>query len=75
MDETDTLESDVDDELIVHVPFTGSVRLRALLIRSGPGHATPRSVHLYKNLPSLDFEDAASAVSYTHLTLPTILLV
>ena len=60
MDETDTLESDVDDELIVHVPFTGSVRLRALLIRSGPGHATPRSVHLYKNLPSLDFEDAAS---------------
>lgn len=53
------LESDVDDELIVYVPFTGSVQLRALVLRSGPGAATPRAVHLFKNRDSLDFDEAA----------------
>lgn len=53
------LETDVDDDLIVHVPFAGSVRLRALLLRTGPGAATPAAVHLYKNVGALDFEDAA----------------
>ena len=59
LDETHVLESDVDDELLITVPFTGSVRVRALLLRSGPGGATPRAVHLYKNAESLDFDDAA----------------
>lgn len=59
LDETHVLESDVDDELIIQVPFAGSVKLRALLLRTGPGAETPRAVHLYKNLTSLDFEDAA----------------
>lgn len=59
MSESDTLESDVDDELIIRVPFAGSVRLRALLVRTGPGHATPRAIHLYKNT-DIDFEDAAN---------------
>ncbi|WFD32608.1 hypothetical protein MSPP1_003656 [Malassezia sp. CBS 17886] len=59
LDETRYLESDVDDELIVHVPFAGSVQLRALMLKSGPAGATPRAVHVYKNLESLDFDDAA----------------
>ena len=46
MSDSPLLESDVDDELMVYVPFTGSVRLRSLLLRSGPGHATPRAIHL-----------------------------
>lgn len=53
------LESDVDDELIIHIPFTGSVQLRALVLRSGPGPSTPRAIHLYKNRESLDFDEAA----------------
>lgn len=60
LDEAHVLTSDVDDDLLISIPFTGSVRLRALLLRSGPGGATPRAVHLYKNIESLDFEDAAS---------------
>lgn len=59
LDETHVLESDVDDELLITVPFTGSVRLRALLLRTGPGGATPRAVHLFKNVEALDFENAA----------------
>ena len=60
MSDSPLLESDVDDELMVYVPFTGSVRLRSLLLRSGPGHATPRAIHLYKNTEALDFGDAAN---------------
>jgi len=60
LDEAHVLESDVDDELLITVPFTGSVRVRALLLRTGPGGTTPRAVHLYKNAESLDFDDAAN---------------
>lgn len=53
------LESDVDDDLLLHIPFAGSVQLRALLLRTGPGPTTPRAVHLYKNCENLDLEEAA----------------
>lgn len=59
LDETRFLESDVDDELMIHVPFAGSVKLRALLLKTGPEGATPRAVHLYKNTDQLNFDDAA----------------
>ena len=36
LDETRFRESDVDDELMIHVPFAGSVKLRALLLKTGP---------------------------------------
>lgn len=59
LDETKSLESDADDQIIIRVPFTGSVRLRSLLLKTGPGDQTPSKVVLYANEPSLDFEDVA----------------
>ncbi|WFD00228.1 hypothetical protein MYAM1_002976 [Malassezia yamatoensis] len=53
-----TLESDVDDDLIITIPFTGSVQIRALILRSGPGPTTPRAIHLFKNCEALDFDEA-----------------
>ncbi|KAG9102478.1 hypothetical protein FRC06_001985 [Ceratobasidium sp. 370] len=57
-DETKWLESDADDELILRIPFTGSVKLRALLLKTGPGEQTPEKVLLFPNADELDFSDA-----------------
>ncbi|KAF9243562.1 galactose-binding domain-like protein [Melanogaster broomeanus] len=51
------LESDADEQLIIRVPFTGSVRLRSLLMKAGPSDETPERIALFANEPSLDFND------------------
>ncbi|KAI0261692.1 hypothetical protein BGY98DRAFT_940617, partial [Russula aff. rugulosa BPL654] len=40
---------------IIRVPFTGSVKLRSLLLKSGPGEQTPAK---FANIDNLDFSDA-----------------
>ncbi|KAH7884580.1 galactose-binding domain-like protein [Phlebopus sp. FC_14] len=52
------LESDADEQLIIRVPFTGTVKLRSLLLKAGPGDQTPEKVLMFVNEPSLDFSDA-----------------
>lgn len=59
-DETRFLESDLDDDLLIHIPFAGSVRIRSLLLKSGPADETPRAIHIYKNADQLPIEDAAA---------------
>jgi len=58
-DENLYIESDADDQIIVRVPFTGSVRLRAILLKAGPALQTPSKVLLFANEMNLDFDDAA----------------
>jgi len=53
------LESDSDDQLILRIPFTGSVKLRALILKAGPTDQTPDKVALFANQQSLDFNDVA----------------
>ncbi|KAH7919369.1 DUF1000-domain-containing protein [Leucogyrophana mollusca] len=53
------LESDADDQLILRIPFTGSVKLRALILKAGPTNQTPNKVALFANQQSLDFSDVA----------------
>jgi len=48
-DEVSYLESDADDQLILRIPFTASVKLRALLLKAGPGDNTPTKVLLFAN--------------------------
>lgn len=59
LDEETYLESDSDDQLIIRIPFTGSVKLRAVLLKAGPGDHTPAKVALYNNVENLDFSDIA----------------
>ncbi|KIL67450.1 hypothetical protein M378DRAFT_73711 [Amanita muscaria Koide BX008] len=59
LDESVFLESDADDQIIIRVPFTGSVRLRAILLKSGPAEYTPSKVILYANELNADFNDIA----------------
>ncbi|KAG8979769.1 hypothetical protein FRB94_010338 [Tulasnella sp. JGI-2019a] len=56
-DETISLESDADDQLIIRVPFTGSVKLRSILLKSGPGAETPTKMSIFPNEDNLDFDD------------------
>ncbi|KAH9941347.1 DUF1000-domain-containing protein [Amylocystis lapponica] len=59
LDEITYLESDADDQIIIRIPFTGSVKLRALLLKAGPASQTPATVLLFANLENLDFSDIA----------------
>ncbi|THV02761.1 DUF1000-domain-containing protein [Dendrothele bispora CBS 962.96] len=53
------VESDADDSLIIRIPFTGSVKLRSLLLKTGPTDLTPAKVALFANEDNLDFSDIA----------------
>ncbi|EUC53783.1 PITH domain protein [Rhizoctonia solani AG-3 Rhs1AP] len=54
-------ETGVDDELILHVPFSRNVRVRSILIKTARGELQPRRLRVYANHPAgLDFSDAES---------------
>ena len=58
---TSYLESDVDPELLISIPFIDPVKIRSISIFSGvsPSQA-PKTVKLFVNQLSLDFADADS---------------
>lgn len=70
LDESVHLESDADDQLILRVPFTGSVKLRAMLLKTGPIDQTPTKVVLFANEDSLDFEDASDKTPTQEFDVP-----
>ncbi|KAF9533720.1 galactose-binding domain-like protein [Crepidotus variabilis] len=70
LDENKYIESDADDQLIIRIPFTGSVRLRALLLKSGPGDQTPSKIALFANEPNLDFEDVSDRKPTQEFNVP-----
>ncbi|KAL5526809.1 hypothetical protein ACEPAF_8534 [Sanghuangporus sanghuang] len=59
LDESVSVESDADDQLIFRIPFTGSVKLRSVLLKSGPGEQTPSRFSLFANADNADFSDIA----------------
>jgi len=70
LDETQFIESDADDQMILRIPFTGSVRLRALLFKAGPGAQTPSQINLFANEPSLDFDDIFDKIPAQEFNVP-----
>ncbi|KAJ7457595.1 PITH domain-containing protein [Mycena galericulata] len=59
LDEDKYIESDADDQMIIRIPFTSSVKLRSLLLKTGPADQTPANVVLFSNEDSFDFQDVA----------------
>ncbi|KAI9888487.1 MAG: hypothetical protein M1814_006878 [Vezdaea aestivalis] len=55
MDPTPELESDADEQLLIHVPFTGQVKLHCILIRTSDSSASPRTVQVHINRDDIDF--------------------
>ncbi|WOO78509.1 PITH domain-containing protein [Vanrija pseudolonga] len=59
-DETKWLESELDDSLILQIPFTASVALRSITLKAGHGGFCPSHMRVFANAPGLDFADAES---------------
>ena len=56
---TPSLKSDDDDpELLLHIPFTGSIKLKALTVIGAPNGASPSKLKVYINREDLDFSTA-----------------
>ncbi|KAI9458670.1 galactose-binding domain-like protein [Lactarius psammicola] len=51
-------DSNVDDQLIIHVPFALNVRIKSVLLKLGRGDLTPRRMRVYANRANIvDFSD------------------
>ncbi|KAK2583114.1 hypothetical protein KPH14_009140 [Odynerus spinipes] len=57
LDTSKYVESDVDDELLFNIPFTGNVKLKGLIIIGGEGPTRPNKVRLFKNRPHMTFDE------------------
>lgn len=55
LDQDPTLESDADEQLITHVPFTGQVRLHTILLRTENTSSAPRTLHVLVDNEDADF--------------------
>ncbi|KAF8870178.1 DUF1000-domain-containing protein [Infundibulicybe gibba] len=52
-------DSGVDDQMIIHVPFTQNVRIKSIILKLGRGEVTPRHLRIYANHPTIvDFANA-----------------
>ncbi|ESN90624.1 hypothetical protein HELRODRAFT_108687 [Helobdella robusta] len=56
-DRSKFVESDVDQELLFNIPFTGCIRLKGMIVIGGEEGQHPKSVKLFKNRPSMTFDD------------------
>ncbi|KAI1794449.1 galactose-binding domain-like protein [Ganoderma leucocontextum] len=63
-------ESGVDDQIIIHVPFTQNVRVRSVLLKLGRGEVTPRRMRIYANHPNIvDFSEAEDIRPHLDISL------
>ncbi|XP_046857960.1 PITH domain-containing protein 1-like [Xenia sp. Carnegie-2017] len=57
LDRNKFVESDVDQELLFNIPFTGNVKLKGVIVMGGEGEQHPRVLKLYKNRPHMTFDE------------------
>ncbi|KAG9236201.1 putative PITH domain-containing protein P35G2.02 [Amylocarpus encephaloides] len=55
MEEQPELESDADEQLLIHIPFTGQVKLHSIHIRTSPSSSAPKTLKVFINRDDLDF--------------------
>eukprot|EP01025_Chloroclados_australasicus_P016066 TRINITY_DN1787_c0_g1_i4.p2 TRINITY_DN1787_c0_g1~~TRINITY_DN1787_c0_g1_i4.p2 ORF type:complete len:188 (-),score=18.57 TRINITY_DN1787_c0_g1_i4:307-870(-) len=53
------LESDADEQLLIHIPFQSGVAIGGILIQ-GPQDSGPKNIKIFKNEPTLGFQEAES---------------
>ncbi|EPS95627.1 hypothetical protein FOMPIDRAFT_130974 [Fomitopsis schrenkii] len=63
-------ESGVDDQFIIHVPFTQNVRVKSVLVKLGRGEAAPRRLRIYANHATIvDFAEAEDITPHLNISL------
>ncbi|EZG05212.1 hypothetical protein H106_04967 [Trichophyton rubrum CBS 735.88] len=70
LDEEPQLESDADEQLLMHVPFTGQVKLHSVLLYAAPSPSAPNTVKLFRNRPDMDFSTAADLAPTQTISVP-----
>ncbi|KAG8832866.1 hypothetical protein FRC17_000484 [Serendipita sp. 399] len=69
-DATKFVDSGVDDQLIINVPFTQNVRVKSVLLKLGRGEFSPRRLRLYVNYPAgVGFDEAESVKPHLDIAL------
>eukprot|EP00013_Stygamoeba_regulata_P007270 CAMPEP_0177630130 /NCGR_PEP_ID=MMETSP0447-20121125/1045_1 /TAXON_ID=0 /ORGANISM="Stygamoeba regulata, Strain BSH-02190019" /LENGTH=214 /DNA_ID=CAMNT_0019131513 /DNA_START=8 /DNA_END=652 /DNA_ORIENTATION=+ len=57
LDKTKFVQSDVDEQLIIYIPFTGSVKVASIVI-VGDGDTCPKNVDIWVDRNDIDFDSA-----------------
>jgi len=60
-DDNSYLESDTDEQLLIHFPFTQAVKVHSLVIQSPKDGSGPRRIKLFVNAPTIGFAEAADS--------------
>ncbi|KAF4583436.1 hypothetical protein EYR38_002187 [Pleurotus pulmonarius] len=69
-DTSQFIDSGVDDQVIIHIPFSQNVRIRSMILKLGRGESTPRRLRIYANYPTIiDFADAEETKPQLELSL------
>ncbi|GBE83831.1 DUF1000-domain-containing protein [Sparassis latifolia] len=69
-DTSKSAESGVDDQVIIHVPFTQNVRVKSVLLKLGRGEETPRRLRIYANHTNIvDFNEAEEVTPQLNINL------
>ncbi|KIX04770.1 uncharacterized protein Z518_05640 [Rhinocladiella mackenziei CBS 650.93] len=64
------LESDADEQLLMHVPFAGSCKLYSILIRTSDSDSAPSTLKLFRNRDDMDFGLATDLPPTQTVNLP-----
>ncbi|OMJ24693.1 PITH domain-containing protein, partial [Smittium culicis] len=60
LDTSKFVESDCEEEILLHVPFTGMVKLKSIVVWGGPGNCAPKKLKVIINRDDIDFDNVTT---------------